>query len=156
MARPEGFLWSHPGIPSLTVPYHDTNDFYYSGHVGTCVMYMLEFYANRCTCLTIYCFITLIIEWSVLTMLRTHYIIDLLTGVMVAHLAFINSEWVSYFADVKIAGFRGKDRNQIGHDVCRKCGWSNRLTTGLTNQKEIKFLKRVLKLREVHGSFVDV
>ena len=46
MGRPEGFLWSDPGIPSLTVPYHDTNDFYYSGHVGSAILWMHEYYAN--------------------------------------------------------------------------------------------------------------
>lgn len=46
MGRLEGFTWFYPGFPALTVPYHDTNDFYYSGHVGTTTIYMLEFYFN--------------------------------------------------------------------------------------------------------------
>jgi hypothetical protein len=46
MGRLEGFTWFYPGFPALTVPYHDTNDFYYSGHVGTTTFYMLEFYFN--------------------------------------------------------------------------------------------------------------
>ena len=45
MGRPSGFLWSDPGIPSITVPYHDTNDFFFSGHVGASVIYLLEFKA---------------------------------------------------------------------------------------------------------------
>jgi len=36
-------------MPALTVPYHDTNDFYYSGHVGTACIYMHEFFANGYT-----------------------------------------------------------------------------------------------------------
>ena len=35
---PEGYNWSYPGIPSLFVPYGETADFFYSGHVGICAM----------------------------------------------------------------------------------------------------------------------
>jgi hypothetical protein len=44
MGRIEGFAWFDPGFPSLTIPYHDTNDFFWSGHIGTCFMYSAEFY----------------------------------------------------------------------------------------------------------------
>ena len=45
LGRPwRGFLWTDPGVIALTVPYHDTNDFYWSGHIGTCTIYTLEFY----------------------------------------------------------------------------------------------------------------
>ena len=43
MGRTKGFLWEYPGVLSLTVPYSDTNDFYFSGHVGTATVYSLEF-----------------------------------------------------------------------------------------------------------------
>jgi hypothetical protein len=49
MGRPKGFAWFDPGMPALTVPYHDTNDFYYSGHVGTSTIYMTEFFINGCS-----------------------------------------------------------------------------------------------------------
>ena len=111
MARPEvGFLWSHPGIPSLTVPYHDTNDFYYSGHVGACMMYLLEHLAVDFKPLYIYILCVLIFEWSLLMFLRTHYVIDLVTGALFAHFCHINAEWMSYILDVKLVGFQGEAR----------------------------------------------
>lgn len=48
MGRPKGDIWENPGVPALTVPYHDTNDFFYSGHVGTSTIYMTEFLINGC------------------------------------------------------------------------------------------------------------
>jgi hypothetical protein len=45
MGRPEGFLWSYPGLYSATVPYHDTNDFFFSGHIGTCFLLAMEYRA---------------------------------------------------------------------------------------------------------------
>jgi len=47
MGRPEGFMWSYPGMYALTVPYPDVNDFYFSGHVGTCTLVLLEYRANK-------------------------------------------------------------------------------------------------------------
>lgn len=31
---PEGLIWDYPGLPSLTITYMRTSDFFYSGHVG--------------------------------------------------------------------------------------------------------------------------
>ena len=110
MARPEGFLWSDPGIPSLTVPYHDTNDFYFSGHVGAAVLWMHEFYANDYKIMVIITFTIMCTEWIMLTLLRVHYIIDLVSGLMIAHLCVMQTEWICYYIDVKICGWSGKDR----------------------------------------------
>jgi len=148
MARPEGFLWAHPGIPSLTVPYHDTNDFYYSGHVGTCLMYLMEFYCLKNKFLVGFCTIVLIGEWILLTVLRTHYIIDLVTGIIVAHYAFITGEWWSYIFDVLLMGFDKRKRNHYAHTPCKKCGWDNYQVEGLTNMEERRFLKNLLKMRK--------
>ena len=35
---PEGYNWGYPGVMSIFVPYGATADFFYSGHVGTCVL----------------------------------------------------------------------------------------------------------------------
>lgn len=43
MTRLDGFIYGNPGLFSITVPYHDTNDFFYSGHVGTCLLIALEY-----------------------------------------------------------------------------------------------------------------
>lgn len=47
MGRLEGFIFGYPGLHSLTVPYHDVNDFFYSGHIGTCFLIVLEFRAAK-------------------------------------------------------------------------------------------------------------
>ena len=40
---PEGYNWSYPGFMSIFVPYGETADFFYSGHVGVCMLMFLEF-----------------------------------------------------------------------------------------------------------------
>ena len=125
MARPEGFLWADPGIPSLTVPYHDTNDFFFSGHVGTAALWFQEFWLNDYKCIAIAVSIVCLIEWIFLTVSRTHYFIDLAFGLMFAHMSYLTGEWISYILDVKICGWDGKVRRQVIHKPCHKCGWSN-------------------------------
>ena len=35
---PEGYNWAYPGVLSIFVPYGETSDFFYSGHVGVCMI----------------------------------------------------------------------------------------------------------------------
>ena len=125
MGRPDGFLWIDPGIPSLTVPYHDTNDFFFSGHIGTVTLYAVEYYANNMMCGFWTCIFIGICLWIHLTVSRTHYIIDLVTGLAVAHWAHINAEWLTFYWDVRLIGLSRHQRKQYAHSVCHKCGWSN-------------------------------
>ena len=111
MARMKGFAWYDPGMPALSVPYHDTNDFYYSGHVGTCIIYIFEFFLNGPICMGYTVTFIMINQWILLWLLRTHYIIDLVTGALIAHWAVINAEWLSYYCDVKVMGWAGHLRN---------------------------------------------
>ena len=46
MQRLPGKLLRDPGTPSLSIPYHDCNDFYPSGHLGTSVLLLSEFYIS--------------------------------------------------------------------------------------------------------------
>jgi len=110
LGRMEGFLWFDPGFPALTIPYHDMNDFYYSGHVGSSFMYMWEFYQNRKTKFGHIGLFVHLNMWVLLIAVRTHYWIDMITGLMVAHFAIIIAERLSFLIDVKILGFDGKSR----------------------------------------------
>ena len=140
MGRPEGFAWFNPGMPALTVPYHDTNDFYYSGHVGSSTMYMIEFFLNGYTMLGYMTTFVLINQWVLLMLLRTHYIIDLVTGLLLGHWAILHAEWISYIIDVKLLGWSASKRNLQFHKVCKKCGWANSDISFAIDKKEKQFL----------------
>ena len=45
LTRTKGYMYDYPGLPSLTIAYFDTNDFYFSGHIGSCTIYTMEFIA---------------------------------------------------------------------------------------------------------------
>ena len=101
MPRLDGFLFRYPGFPSLCVPYHDSNDFYYSGHIGTCFIVVLEARAKKWYRLSWFCFFVMINQWFMMMLVRAHYIIDLTTGLMVAHYMHKLAERLSYIIDIK-------------------------------------------------------
>ena len=53
---PPGYAWEYPGVMSLFVPYGKTADFFYSGHVGCCMIYYLENAAIGWSWMSYYCF----------------------------------------------------------------------------------------------------
>ena len=125
MNRLEGRIWFDPGIPSLCVPYHDTNDFYFSGHLGCITMWGLEMKSHGNKCVAYYCVCLAVLMWVFLTIMRVHYFIDLISGVLIGHWVFMQCDWMSYIIDVKIFGLGHKNRGLYMHEACIRCGWSN-------------------------------
>ena len=56
---PEGYDWGFPGFMSIFVPYGETADFFYSGHVGICMIMFLEFWAVGWKFMAIYSLFTM-------------------------------------------------------------------------------------------------
>ena len=139
MGRLDGFLWSHPGIMSLTVPYFDTNDFYFSGHTGSMVMYASEFLAMRWYKWAIIPIVVVIDVLAVMVLLRTHYIIDFTSGYVWARLAHRWGEKICYYPDVKISGYPREKRFSLNYDPCPRCGWGNEAVLRLTTRQEKEF-----------------
>lgn len=105
MGRPVGFEWFYPGIPALTVPYFDTNDFYFSGHVGSTTIFSSEYLAMRWWKMAAFCISLVVDVWISLCFLRTHYIIDFLSGYVYARIVHRIGEKLSYYPDVKLLGY---------------------------------------------------
>ena len=85
----EGFLFEYPGLPSVSVCYIKTNDYFFSGHVGLPIILAMESRKLGFKFMPYICWIIALIEFIILTLVRTHYIIDLITGIIVAHYIFI-------------------------------------------------------------------
>ena len=78
-----------------------------------------------------------------MTFLRAHYIIDLVTGAILAHYCHMFAEWISYVSDVKFVGAPAKTRHQLHYKACPCCGWSNRNASHFMDPLE------KLKLKEI-------
>ncbi|CDW87357.1 UNKNOWN [Stylonychia lemnae] len=141
MTRLEGFTFFDPGMYSITVPYHDVNDFFYSGHVGTCMLVYLEFRSAKYYNLSRLIMFILINEWLMLCFVRTHYIIDLVTGVIFAHYMFQASEKISFIFDQVLIRIPAKKRFREYYKPCKCCGWGNMYAGDFIDSKEQKILK---------------
>ena len=105
MGRPVGFLWSYPGIISLTVPYFDTNDFYFSGHVGSSTIFSAEYLSMKWYKMAGIIIFVIFNMWITMTFLRTHYIIDFTSGYVFGRFVHRIGEKISYYPDVKLLGY---------------------------------------------------
>lgn len=143
MTRLEGFTFFYPGLYSVTVPYHDVNDFFYSGHVGTCLLICLEYRAAKYYKMSYFIFFILVNQWLMLCLVRTHYIIDLVTGVIFANYMFQWAERVSYVQDVLILGIPSKHRMRKYFKPCKCCGWANLYAGDYCHSQEKIVLKSI-------------
>jgi hypothetical protein len=99
LEEPEGYNWGWPGWFSITVPYGKTDDFFYSGHVGVCMIMYLEFSAVGWYWMSIYSLFTMGFQIILMLALRSHYTIDIISGIVFAHYFWILSEKYSYLVD---------------------------------------------------------
>jgi hypothetical protein len=141
MGRLDGDLWSYPGFFSLTVPYPDVNDFYFSGHVGSCTLIFLEYRASKWRKMSYWTFFILSNQWIMMMSVRTHYIIDFIGGVLFANYCHRLAEKVSYLIDIKIMGVNAKKRGRNYFKPCKCCGWSNKSIRDLIDEDEYKMIK---------------
>jgi len=110
MKYPPGYLWDYPGFPSLSVSYLRTNDFFFSGHVGLPTIFGLEHKRLGYRLMMWFCVFTVFLEAFTMVATHGHYIIDLMTGVVMAHyLTIIASELCTNYIDNSIIGFSGSD-----------------------------------------------
>ena len=122
----------------MTVPYFDTNDFFFSGHVGSSVMYSSEYLAMKWPKMATFCIIVVVDIVVVMVVLRTHYIIDFQSGYVWARFAHRFGEKLSYYPDVKLLGYPREKRFSLNFDPCPKCGWGNEAVLRVTNLEEIE------------------
>ena len=121
MRYPEGYLWDFPGFYSITVPYGKTNDFYYSGHVGCCLICFLEYKANGWNKFAYFSLFTLIFQGTLMICLRGHYSIDIFGGLVFAHYIWMIAERYSYLVDVKLFRIPFLKRFPKINQSCQKC-----------------------------------
>lgn len=104
MRYPDGYLWDYPGFPSLFVSYLKTNDFFYSGHVGLPIIIACEFFKTERKKLAYVAIFCCLVEFTVMIIMRGHYIIDLLFGVIMGHYIFMLVDQNIHIVDKSFIG----------------------------------------------------
>ena len=156
MPRLDGFLFQYPGLHSLVVVYHDSSDFFYSGHIGTCFILSIEYRACRWYKMHYFTLVVMINQWFMMTCVRTHYVIDMITGLIFAHYLHMIAEKLTFYVDVGLlkigasttqlaAAGAGRLRTRKHLKPCHNCGWGNAYAGDFMSVREKKWLKHVYK-----------
>ena len=81
---PDGIIWEFPGFPSLLVTYSVANDFFFSGHTGIAVYGAVELGRLKGRKGVYWGIAIALFEASSVLILRAHYTMDVLTGILAA------------------------------------------------------------------------
>jgi hypothetical protein len=81
---PPGMIWRHPGFPSLLVTYGTANDMFFSGHTSLAVFGAATLAAHAGMPVMAIGWTVVVFEISTVLVLRAHYTMDVLAGVIAA------------------------------------------------------------------------
>ena len=82
---PDQVMWEYPGFPSFTVSYFRSSDFFFSGHVGMNFISAMETNIMGFKKLSYISFLGIFVQFFVMIIVRGHYLIDLIAGLLAAH-----------------------------------------------------------------------
>lgn len=84
LPAPAHMIWHDPGFPSLLVTYTVANDFFFSGHSAIAVFAGIELARLKRPFITAAAALVVIFELAAVIVLRAHYTMDVVTGVLAA------------------------------------------------------------------------
>jgi hypothetical protein len=84
---PPGMIWRHPGVPSLLVTYHVSNDFFISGHTAIAVLGAIEIAHLLPPWCGLAAALVALLEGAMVIILRAHYTMDVLGALVAAFCA---------------------------------------------------------------------
>jgi len=117
---PEGNYWYAPfGIPSLVVPYGRQSDFFFSGHSGFLVIVANEWHKLKFPRIRNFVIASAIYTMFILVIYRTHYSIDVFTGVVFAELCFTKADMYKHTIDKYWVLALLKLRNIVGSKAAK-------------------------------------
>ena len=63
--------------------------------------------------------------WIMMLWTRTHFVIDMGSGIACGIIAVQLGEKISVYLDVSINGLKAQSRDLVFYTVCPSCGWAN-------------------------------
>lgn len=105
LPTPKGMIWHNPGVPSIFVTYHVSNDLFFSGHTALAVLGALELAQLGGGYFIMLAIAAVIFEMVAVILLRAHWTLDVFTGAvtalwvhdMMSRLAPTIDLWISNF-----------------------------------------------------------
>ena len=79
---PQGYLWSYPGFPSITISYMNTNSFFFNGPLCLLTVLAKELYYSKEELIMLLTVFDMLLLGSLLIFLRANYIIDIIFAII--------------------------------------------------------------------------
>jgi hypothetical protein len=92
---PVGMIWRSPGFPSIFVTYGVANDLFFSGHTALAVYGGFELVCLGSPWLAAVAVAIVLFEIATVIVLRAHYAMDVITGVIAALLVAGVAVWIA-------------------------------------------------------------
>jgi hypothetical protein len=110
----EGYEWKNPYFPSITVNYFKSNDFFWSGHVGICIICLFYAKIRKQIFFSFFYFFVALIEAKLVLESRTHYTIDVPIGIFFAHYScLIVDFWCRTFKFIEFKNLVLRKKNNL-------------------------------------------
>ena len=71
-----------------------------------------------------------------MTWTRTHFVIDMASGLACGVMAALMGEKISVYLDVYIHGIKAQSRDLVFYSACPSCGWANHNAVALIDLQE--------------------
>ena len=116
------YVFEHPGFPSLIVPYFRAADFFYSGHTGCAILLGMQLADMGYPELKYVGIIISVFEGLILTVLRIHYSIDIVFGIIASHYIYYVSKFIAYYFDrlIPMTGEEGEVKGDLVEHYTKK------------------------------------
>ncbi len=82
LPAPEGMIWHDPGFPTVLITYGTSTDLFFSGHTAIAAFGATELARLRRRWLTAVAVLIAFFEATVVIVLRAHYTMDVLSGIL--------------------------------------------------------------------------
>ena len=102
LQTPNNLIWDFPGLWSFSVSYHQTTDFFFSGHVGINLISSIELDRLGFKKISFISFMGVFIQILVMISVRGHFIIDLIAGLLAAHYCIFITEYIHIYINLYV------------------------------------------------------
>jgi hypothetical protein len=121
MAFPFSYIWTYPGVYSLSVSYGNANTFYFSPVVGLSIINLCEFRMQRHLLLSYLQALVLLLLSLMLIFCRGHYFIDIFGGLVFGQYFWMFAERRAHLIDYGLLRIPFHKRFPYFDNQCGRC-----------------------------------
>eukprot|EP00993_Chasmostoma_nieuportense_P003225 NODE_3958_length_868_cov_22.901484_g3803_i0.p1 GENE.NODE_3958_length_868_cov_22.901484_g3803_i0~~NODE_3958_length_868_cov_22.901484_g3803_i0.p1 ORF type:complete len:266 (+),score=72.37 NODE_3958_length_868_cov_22.901484_g3803_i0:45-800(+) len=100
---PPKWRFDDPGVPTVMVSYAFANDFYFSGHLSSLTLFVLEMHKRQYRTLRAFGLLVMCFVGLLLLTVRAHYVMDIIDSIFFAVFSYKAGQWAAATVDAWFA-----------------------------------------------------